>query len=124
MKISRTNPGFSLIELMTVLLITGLLLTLAWPSYQSHVRRGHRLEAHVVVGVEGVEVELVAPRVENGGSINVNGSAALVAADAATLTFSPTGLFDIQVDSGTSATGTVAANTGSIISSWVIGQIR
>ncbi len=45
MKISRTNPGFSLIELMTVLLITGLLLTLAWPSYQSHVRRGHRVEA-------------------------------------------------------------------------------
>ena len=45
MKISRTNPGFSLIEMMTVLLIMGLLLTLAWPSYQSHVRRGHRVEA-------------------------------------------------------------------------------
>lgn len=45
MKILRTDPGFSLIELMTVLLITGLLLTLAWPSYQSHVRRGHRVEA-------------------------------------------------------------------------------
>ena len=45
MNMSRTNPGFSLIELMTVLLITGLLLTLAWPSYQSHVRRGHRVEA-------------------------------------------------------------------------------
>jgi type IV pilus assembly protein PilE len=45
MKIYRTNPGFSLIEMMTVLLIMGLLLTLAWPSYQSHVRRGHRAEA-------------------------------------------------------------------------------
>lgn len=37
--------GFSLIELMTVLLILGLLLSVAWPSYQSHLRRGHRLEA-------------------------------------------------------------------------------
>ena len=41
----RQRSGFSLIEMMTVLLIMGLLLTLAWPSYQSHVRRGHRLEA-------------------------------------------------------------------------------
>lgn len=40
-----SRRGFSLIELMTVLLITGLLLALAWPSYQSHVRRGHRAEA-------------------------------------------------------------------------------
>lgn len=37
--------GFSLIELMTVLLITGLLVSVAWPSYQSHVRRSHRAEA-------------------------------------------------------------------------------
>ena len=41
----RQRSGFSLIEMLTVLLIMGLLLTLAWPSYQSHVRRGHRLEA-------------------------------------------------------------------------------
>lgn len=73
--------------------------------------------AQINAPVDGSYVALVAPRVENGGSINVNGSAALVAADAATLTFSPTGLFDIQVDSGTSATGTVAANTGSITGS-------
>jgi type IV pilus assembly protein PilE len=45
MQLVRQPLGFSLIELMTVLLITGLLLTLAWPSYQSHVRRGHRVEA-------------------------------------------------------------------------------
>lgn len=44
---SCTAParGMSLIELMTVLLILGLLLGLAWPNYQAHVRRGHRAEA-------------------------------------------------------------------------------
>ena len=41
----RPVPGFSLIELMTVLLIMGLLLTVAWPSYQGHVRRANRMEA-------------------------------------------------------------------------------
>lgn len=73
--------------------------------------------AQITASVDGSYVALVAPRVENGGSITVNGSAALVAADAATITFSPSGLFDIQIDSGTSATGTVAVNTGSITGS-------
>ncbi|MBB4615840.1 hypothetical protein [Novosphingobium taihuense] len=63
---------------------------------------------------DGSYIAMVAPSVTNNGTINVNGSAALVAADAATITFSPSGLFDIQVDSGTSATGTVAANNGTI----------
>ncbi len=67
-------------------------------------------------------VALVAPSVQNnGGAISVNGSAALVAAEAATITFSPDGLFDIQVDVGTSAEtyqgssgNTALANSGSI----------
>src|SRR5690348_11750596 len=49
----------------------------------------------------GSYVALVAPRVEQGGKITVNGSAALVGAEAATINFSPDGLFDIQVDVGT-----------------------
>ncbi|NLR38544.1 hypothetical protein [Novosphingobium sp. ERW19] len=63
---------------------------------------------------DGSYIAMVAPSVVNNGTITVNGSAALVAADAATITFSPSGLFDIQIDSGTSATGTVAANNGTI----------
>lgn len=64
--------------------------------------------------VDGSYIAMVAPSVTNNGTITVNGSAALVAADAATITFSPSGLFDIQVDSGTSATGTVVSNNGTI----------
>lgn len=65
-------------------------------------------------------VAMVAPRVQHGGSINVNGSAALVGAEAAVINFSPDGLFDIQVTTGTtdangvasSGTITGAASTG------------
>lgn len=41
----REHAGFSLIELMAVLLITGILIAVATPSYQAHLRRGHRAEA-------------------------------------------------------------------------------
>ena len=37
--------GLSLVELMAALAILGVLIGLAWPSYQSHVRRGHRAQA-------------------------------------------------------------------------------
>ncbi|MDF8334132.1 hypothetical protein [Novosphingobium cyanobacteriorum] len=59
-------------------------------------------------------VALVAPRIVQDGAISVDGSAALVAADAATIQFSPDGLYNIQVDSGTSATGNVISNSGTI----------
>lgn len=50
---------------------------------------------------EGSYVALVAPRVEHNGAIAVNGAAALVGAEAATINFRTDGLFDIQVDVGT-----------------------
>ncbi|MEO7814369.1 MAG: hypothetical protein ABIR87_02885, partial [Sphingomicrobium sp.] len=58
-------------------------------------------------------VAMVAPRVVHGGTITVNGSAALVGAEAATINFAPSGLFDIQVTTGsTDSQGVV--NTGKI----------
>ncbi len=80
------------------------------PGSQIVVSAGAQLNA----SVDGSYIALVAPSITNNGTINVNGSAALVAADAATITFSPNGLFDIQVDSGTSASGTVIQNNGSV----------
>jgi len=37
--------GFSLMELLTVLLIVGLLSSVAWPSYRAHVQRAQRTQA-------------------------------------------------------------------------------
>ena len=50
-------------------------------------------------------VALVAPRVVHEGTINVDGSAALVGAEAATITFSPDGLFTITTQVGTDDSG-------------------
>lgn len=80
------------------------------PGAQILVSNGAQLNAPV----EGSYIALVAPSVVNNGTIDVNGSAALVAADAATITFSPNGLFDIEVTSGTSANGAVLTNNGSV----------
>jgi filamentous hemagglutinin family protein len=59
---------------------------------------------------EGSYVALVAPRVEHHGTINVNGAAALVGAEAATINFRAGGLFDIQVDVGTTDENGVVAD--------------
>ncbi|MEO7240400.1 MAG: histidine kinase, partial [Sphingomicrobium sp.] len=56
-------------------------------------------------------IAVIAPRIEQHGTINVNGSAALVAGERLTMTMDQ-GLFDIQVDIGTSdAKGIVHTGT-------------
>ncbi|MFL6752380.1 MAG: DVUA0089 family protein, partial [Sphingomicrobium sp.] len=49
---------------------------------------------------QGSYVALIAPRIEQGGAVRVNGSAAYVAAEGVTMSVNQ-GLFDIQVDVGT-----------------------
>lgn len=73
--------------------------------------------AQITAGPFASYVALVAPRVVNSGTITVDGATVLVAADASTITFRPNGLFDIQVDQGTSATGEVVTNAGTITGS-------
>ncbi len=70
--------------------------------------------AQITAGPGSAYVALIAPKVINSGTINVDGSAVIVAADASTITFRPNGLFDIQIDQGTSAAGEVVTNDGSI----------
>jgi filamentous hemagglutinin family protein len=59
----------------------------------------------------GSYVIAVAPRVTQAGAIQVDGSAALVAADAVDFTLNA-GLFDVTVTQGTSAAGTVITHSG------------
>ncbi|QJC55836.1 Fimbrial protein [Polaromonas vacuolata] len=42
-----SNKGFTLIEVMLVMLILALLLTTAWPAYSAHIARGRRSDAKV-----------------------------------------------------------------------------
>jgi hypothetical protein len=59
-------------------------------------------------------IAIVAPVIQNSGTINVGRVAALVSADAATIDFSVDGLFNISVTEGTSGTGLTLFNDGSI----------
>lgn len=45
----NTQPGFTVLELLIVMLIVGILAAIALPSYQQHVRRALRAEVTTVL---------------------------------------------------------------------------
>lgn len=82
------------------------------PGTKVEIQSGAR-----ITGAEpsvGSYLAVVAPVVVNAGTIDSKRVSALVSADAAVMTLNVNGLFDIQVTSGTSGTGTTLSNTGSI----------
>jgi filamentous hemagglutinin family protein len=56
----------------------------------------------------------IAPQINNGGTISVAGSAALVAAESATFAIDSQGLFNITVDAGTTVANNTFISTGSV----------
>ena len=49
LRMARRDQGFTLIELMVVVVIATILVSLAVPSYLAYVRRGRRVEAKTAV---------------------------------------------------------------------------
>lgn len=45
----RSNSGFTLIEVAIVVVIIGILATVAYPSYQEYVKRGKRAEGQMLL---------------------------------------------------------------------------
>lgn len=46
---SKTNFGFTLLELMVTVVIIGILASIALPSYQNYLRRGYRADAKALL---------------------------------------------------------------------------
>lgn len=47
--IIKKNKGFSLVELMIVLVVMGIIVSFAYPSYTNQVRKSKRADAHVAL---------------------------------------------------------------------------
>jgi filamentous hemagglutinin family protein len=80
----------------------------------SFVRTSAMIDGSINAFGAGSYVAMVAPIVEHSGIIRTDTAAALVAAEAATITFSPDGLFNIEVTVGTDVATGIDVDGGTI----------
>ncbi|WP_019613879.1 type IV pilin protein [Psychromonas ossibalaenae] len=102
------DKGFSLIELLIVIAIIGVLVGVAFPSYQSHIQKGNRVAAQLALTQIAQEFERESAR--QGDYPTGSAAAATIAAvdSPDSYTFTPT------ISTGDTFEITAAPVTGSI----------
>ncbi len=95
------SRGFTLIELMIVVVIVGLLFAIALPSYESYVLRAHRADAQgILLDISAREERFIAQN--NTYTTNISAATGLNLGTAT----SPEGYYNLTVAAG--ACGTIA----------------
>ena len=95
-----SQQGFTLIEIMLVIVIMGILLAVAYPSYLSALRKGRRAE-----GISALTAIQQAQERYRANNANYGALAALTGVSANT----PNGLYTLAVSNITATTYTVTA---------------
>lgn len=93
-----SQQGFTLIEIMIVVVIIGILAAIAYPSYTEYVQRGNRTEGQAFLSDVAARQERHFS--QNNSYVTANANLGRLYGTTATTMESPTGLYTITLDTG------------------------